>query len=90
MSHTVKDAKNNLSSLIRLAEKGQPQVIKRHDTDVAVVVSIDDWKKMNGKKESLLDILRSSPLIGEDIDLSRPVDYPRDISFDDFDFGDES
>ena len=89
MSHTVKDAKNNLSSLIRLAEKGQPQIIKRHDTDVAVVVSIDEWKKMNGKKESLVDILRSSPLIGEDIDFSRSVDYPREISFDEIEIGDE-
>lgn len=90
MSHTVKDAKNNLSSLIRLAEKGQPQIIKRHDTDVAVVVSIDEWKRMNGKKESLVDILRASPLIGEDLDFSRPVDYPRDVSFEDLDLGDES
>jgi len=32
--------------------------------------------------------LRSSPLVGEDVDFSRPVDYPREISFDDFDFGD--
>lgn len=89
MSHTVKDAKNNLSSLIRLAEKGQPQIIKRHDTDVAVVVSIDDWQKMRGKKQSLVELLRSSPLIGEDVDFSRPLDYPRDISFDDLDLGDE-
>jgi prevent-host-death family protein len=57
MSHTVKDAKNNLSSLIRLAEKGEPQIIRRNDTEMAVV-SIDDWKKMNGKKESLVEFLQ--------------------------------
>ena len=45
MSHTVKDAKNNLSGLIRLAEKGEPQIIRRNDMEVAVVISIDDWKK---------------------------------------------
>ncbi len=50
MSHTVKEAKNNLSGLIRLAEKGEPQVIRRNDTEVAVVVSIADWQKINGKK----------------------------------------
>ncbi len=90
MSHNVKDAKNNLSSLIRLAEKGEPQVIRRHEKEVAVVVSIEEWKKVTGKKESLFELLRSSPLIGEDIDFSRPVDYPREVSFNDFDFGDES
>lgn len=58
MSHTVKEAKNNLSGLIRLAEKGEPQVIRRHDTEVAVVISIDDWRKINGKKESLVEFLQ--------------------------------
>jgi prevent-host-death family protein len=83
MSHTVKDAKNNLSSLIRLAEKGQPQVIKRHETDVAVVVSIDAWKKLNGKEETLLEFFQRSGLeaILDDLD-NRPNDLPRDISFE--------
>lgn len=81
MSHTVKEAKNNLSSLIRLAEKGEPQIIRRNDTEVAVVVSIDDWKKMNGKKQSLVELLRSSPLVGEELDLSRQNDPPREFSF---------
>jgi prevent-host-death family protein len=81
MSHTVKDAKNNLSSLIRLAEKGEPQIIRRNDTEVAVVVSIEDWKKMNGKKQSLVELLRSSPLVGEELDLSRQEDPPREFGF---------
>ena len=81
MSYTVKDAKNNLSSLIRLAEKGEPQIIRRNDTEVAVVVSIADWKKMNGKRLSLVQVLRTSPLVGEDLDLSRPKDFPREFDF---------
>jgi len=62
MSHTVKEAKNNLSSLIRLAESGEPQVIRRNDREVAVVVSIEEWKKLSGKKESLVEFLQNSPL----------------------------
>lgn len=83
MSHTVKDAKNNLSSLIRLAEKGQPQIIKRHDTDVAAVVSIEDYKKLHGKEETLLEFFQRSGLeaILDDLD-NRPNDLPRDISFE--------
>ena len=83
MSHNVKEAKNNLSSLIRLAEKGQPQIIKRHDKDVAVVVSIDDWKKAGGKQESLLEFLQNSPLdlILDDLD-NRSQEPVRDFSFD--------
>ncbi len=81
MSHNVKEAKNNLSSLIRLAEKGEPQIIRRNEKEVAVVVSIEDWKRLNGKKTSLVELLRSSPLVGEELDLTRQEDYPREFSF---------
>lgn len=83
MSHNVKEAKNNLSGIIRLAEQGQPQVIKRHERDVAVVVSIDDWRRINGKQETLLEFLQNSPLdaILDDLD-NRPQDLPREVSFE--------
>ncbi len=81
MSHTVKEAKNNLSGLIRLAEKGEPQVIRRHDTEVAVVVSIADWRKINGKKESLVEFLQKSPLDEIIPYLDRPEDLSREVSF---------
>ena len=81
MSHIVKDAKNNLSNLIRLAEKGEPQIIRRNDTEVAVVVSIDDWKKINGKKESLVEFLQKSPLDEIIPYLERSDDLPREVSF---------
>lgn len=83
MSYNVKQAKDNLSTLIRLAEKGQPQVIRRHDKDVAVVVSIDDWKKVGGKRESLLELFRGSGLeaILDDLD-NRSQEPVRDFSFD--------
>jgi prevent-host-death family protein len=82
MSHTVKEAKNNLSNLIRLAEKGEPQVIRRNDTEVAVVVSIDDWQKANGKKESLVEFLKKSPLDEIIPYLERREDLPREVSFE--------
>ena len=82
MSHTVKDAKNNLSGLIRLAEKGEPQIIRRNDTEVAVVVSISDWQKMNGKKESLVEFLQKSSLDEIIPYLERIEDLPREVSFE--------
>ena len=79
MTHSVKEAKDNLSELIRLAESGQPQIIKRHDTEVAVVVSINEWKRSRGKRKTLVEVLRSSPLVGLDLDFSRQDDVARDI-----------
>ena len=54
MSHTLKEARNKLGGLIKLAEKGEPQIIRRNEREVAVVVSIEDWQKINGKQESLV------------------------------------
>ena len=79
MSYSVKEAKDNLSEIIRLAESGRPQIIKRHETEVAVVVSMADWQRSKGKRGRLVDILRNSPLIGVELDLSRPKDRPGDI-----------
>jgi prevent-host-death family protein len=81
MSHNVKEAKNNLSNLIRLAEKGEPQIIRRNDTEVAVVVSIEDWKKLNGKRESLVEFLQKSPLDEIIPYLERADDLPREVNF---------
>lgn len=83
MPYNVKEAKNNLSSIIRLAEKGRPQIIKRHDKDVAVIVSIEDWKKASGEHESLLEFLQNSPLdlILDDLD-NRSQEPVREFSFD--------
>ncbi len=78
-THSVKDAKDNLSEIIRLAESGKPQIIKRHDTEVAIVVSINDWKRARGKRATLVEVLRSSPLVGLDLDFSRQDDRPREI-----------
>jgi hypothetical protein len=44
-------------------------------------------KKLNDKelKEPTLSaVLRNSPLVGLDLDFSRPQDYPRDIDFRNF------
>ncbi len=79
MTYSVKEAKDNLSEIIRLAESGQPQIIRRHDAEVAVVVSINEWKRSKGKRQSLFETLRNSPLVGLDLDFSRTEDFPRDI-----------
>ena len=79
MTFSVKEAKNKLSALIKAAESGSPQVIRRHDHEVAVVISINEWRRLNEKRPSLVEILRNSPLVGLDLDFSRRQDYPPEI-----------
>lgn len=82
MTHTLKEAKNNLDKLIHLAENGEPQTIERDEKEVAVVVSISDWRKMKGEKESLVEFLQNSPLDEILPFLDRPEDLPREVSFE--------
>ena len=82
MSYNVKEAKNNLSTLIRLAEKGQPQIIRRHDKEVAVVVSIEDWKKIRGDEETFLEFLQRSGLREILPYLDRSDEPVREFSFE--------
>lgn len=74
MRHTIGEAKDKLSEIIRLAESGKPQIISRRGIEVAVVVSINEWKQLKGKRQSLVEILRNSPLVGLDLDFSRQED----------------
>ncbi|HMT06779.1 MAG TPA: type II toxin-antitoxin system Phd/YefM family antitoxin [Pyrinomonadaceae bacterium] len=85
MQYSIKEARNKLSSVVKRAENGQPQVFKRRDKEVAVLVSIQDWKKLNGKpsRQSLLEVLRLCPVDLSELDLTRPSDPPRDFSFED-------
>ena len=81
MSLSVREAKYRLSEVIRLAESGQPQIIKRHDREVAVILSINEWKQLKAKRKSLVGVLRKSPMVRVKLDFSRAEDLPRDVDF---------
>lgn len=81
------EAKNRLSEVIALAEKGEPQIITRNGRKTAVVISYREFEKLSAKQESLSDFLLSSPLRGSKIDLSRSPDTGRvgvDFEADEF------
>ena len=83
MIYSVKEAKDRFSEVIKAAENGQPQIIRLRDKEVAIVISIEDWKRCSGQAQNLVEVLRSSPLVGCDLDFSRQQDYPRDVEFGD-------
>ena len=56
MSWPVQDAKQRFSSLVEAARTDGPQVVTRHGREVAVVLSMEDYRAIGGgsAKEALL------------------------------------
>ena len=74
-SWQLQEAKNKLSEVVNLAVAGKPQVVTRHGKPVAVISSIEDYKKSQAAtgakpKKTFAEFLLSMPkLPGDDEDL---------------------
>ena len=77
MKWQVTEAKSRLDELIRLAEKEGPQVITRHGFDTAVVLSIEEFHKLQAATSDFRDYLLSGPKV-DAVDIDRPRDLGRD------------
>lgn len=77
----LQEAKNKFSQVIRQAQQGKPQYITLRGKPAAVIVSIDDYQKLNQPQNSLSETLMM-PLIEKELDLSRNPDTGREINFD--------
>jgi antitoxin Phd len=67
----LQEAKNKLSKVVDEAIRCGPQVITRHGVEVAIVLSLDEYRRLASSQEKLADFFRHSPLAEVDIDLSR-------------------
>jgi prevent-host-death family protein len=78
MQWQVQDAKQRFSELIRTAHAEGPQVVTRHGEEIAVVVDIEDYRRLKGEVSDFKDYLRSGPGF-DDLDLTRSTELPRSI-----------
>jgi prevent-host-death family protein len=84
----IAKAKAQLSELIYEAEKTGPQRVSRSGRDVAVVISIEEWKRLATPNlaetkplRSVWDVLSQSLLPGSDLKLPRRRPLLRVIDF---------
>jgi antitoxin Phd len=61
----VQHAKSKLSELLERAQREGPQVITKHGVERAVVLSIDDYRRLLALKPSLKDYLLSGPKVDD-------------------------
>lgn len=72
-------AKNRFSEVVDNAIRKGPQVITRHGRETAVLLSVEDYRKLQRPKTSLVEFFRASPLVGVELDLERSDDLGREV-----------
>jgi len=51
---SIYEARNNFSSLVKLAEEGEVVELTRYDKPVAVIISYEDFENISTKEENWL------------------------------------
>lgn len=80
----VQEAKQRFSEVVRSAQSDGPQFVTRHGDEVAVVLDIREYRRLQGGARDFKEFLRTGPdLEALDIrrsrDVARPVDLDEDV-----------
>ncbi len=75
----VQEAKTRLSEVIDEADKRGPQIITRHGTERAVVLSIADYRALTAHKPDLRQYLLGGPKV-DSFEVEREQDTGREIT----------
>jgi len=75
----VQEAKTRLSELIEEAYAKGPQIITRHGSERAVILSIADYRALTAHKPNLREYLLGGPKV-DSFEVERDPDFGREIS----------
>jgi prevent-host-death family protein len=82
MRWQVQEAKQRFSEVLRRAGEDGPQIVTRHGEEIAVLIDINEYRRLTGGEMSFKDFLRTMPELPEEV-LERPLEYPREIDWAD-------
>ena len=75
----LQDAKNRFSEVVNEAARSGPQIVTRRGKEAAVVMSVEDYRRLARPEVNLVEFLRASPLCGIEIDVERSKELGREI-----------
>lgn len=75
----LQEAKNRFSEVVRKASEEGPQTVTKHGKDSVVVLSAEDYRKLEKPKTSLVDFFQKSPLSKVEVDLKRDKSPARSV-----------
>jgi prevent-host-death family protein len=75
----LQEAKNRFSEVVRKASEEGPQTVTKHGKDSVVVLSAEDYRKLEQPKSSLIEFFQKSPLAKVEMDLKRDKSPSRQV-----------
>jgi prevent-host-death family protein len=85
----VQDAKQRFSEMIRAVASEGPQIITRHGEAVAVVVGIEEYRRLTRPGSDLAGILLGGPKVDDSgadvfaaVEAERKADFGRAVAFE--------
>lgn len=75
----LQDAKNRLSQVVDQAERIGPQIITRRGVEAAVVLSAEEYRRLTGTRDRIVELLRRAPKIPGGLRIERPLDTGRTV-----------
>lgn len=73
----LKEFQRKISELSSLSELEGPQVVTEAGRKTAVLLSFEEYQALKGPRPSLVEVMRSSPFVGMEIDVSREADLEK-------------
>ena len=75
----LQDAKNRFSEVVTRAESSGPQIVTRRGQEAAVVMSMEDYRRLVQPDVDLVEFLRTSPLCGVELEFERSKEPSRTV-----------
>ena len=68
---SLQDAKAKLSELVRQVKANGPHIISLRGKPEIVMMTLKDYEALQSQRPSLMQLMKSSPLAGMDMDVER-------------------
>lgn len=80
MNWQLQERQDRLNQVVEEALRVGPQVITANGEETAVVLSMEEYRRLTPPTDNLADFLMNSPLRGSGIRIERDQDLERDLS----------
>lgn len=79
MTWALQDAKSRFSAVVNKACESGPQVVTRRGLPVAVLISYNDYSRINSAQPTVIDVLLGGPKIEGGLKIERDSSPAREV-----------